>query len=107
MIRRPPRSTLFPYTTLFRSRRGFCFEPRYPRGQEEKLSHVCVRIGQPCPRRCVARVSLNCSLEVFDALSRTLLSPFVPLGTTPEIQVVRLGVDRAGAGTRHWTLRRG
>src|SRR3712207_7241127 len=23
MIRRPPRSTLFPYTTLFRSRRGF------------------------------------------------------------------------------------
>src|SRR3712207_9155792 len=27
MIRRPPRSTLFPYTTLFRSR------PREPRGQ--------------------------------------------------------------------------
>src|SRR5260221_7522844 len=25
MIRRPPRSTLFPYTTLFRS----CLEPRY------------------------------------------------------------------------------
>src|SRR2546426_6465502 len=24
MIRRPPRSTLFPYTTLFRSRRGEC-----------------------------------------------------------------------------------
>src|SRR2546422_6080598 len=24
MIRRPPRSTLFPYTTLFRSRRGDC-----------------------------------------------------------------------------------
>src|SRR3712207_8558925 len=24
MIRRPPRSTLFPYTTLFRSRRGGC-----------------------------------------------------------------------------------
>src|SRR5256885_12172369 len=26
MIRRPPRSTLFPYTTLFRSRRGFRVE---------------------------------------------------------------------------------
>src|SRR2546427_7823923 len=25
MIRRPPRSTLFPYTTLFRSRRPRCF----------------------------------------------------------------------------------
>src|SRR5438445_2276832 len=26
MIRRPPRSTLFPYTTLFRSTRGSCGE---------------------------------------------------------------------------------
>src|SRR3712207_7941006 len=24
MIRRPPRSTLFPYTTLFRSRKSYC-----------------------------------------------------------------------------------
>src|SRR5438046_5684394 len=28
MIRRPPRSTLFPYTTLFRSRRWRCSPPR-------------------------------------------------------------------------------
>src|SRR5438034_5152690 len=28
MIRRPPRSTLFPYTTLFRSRRINCFDER-------------------------------------------------------------------------------
>src|SRR2546426_2504082 len=27
MIRRPPRSTLFPYTTLFRSMRGFYHAP--------------------------------------------------------------------------------
>src|SRR2546422_3282190 len=27
MIRRPPRSTLFPYTTLFRSERLLAFEP--------------------------------------------------------------------------------
>src|SRR2546427_3693280 len=27
MIRRPPRSTLFPYTTLFRSSRGFSARP--------------------------------------------------------------------------------
>src|SRR2546430_10384042 len=32
MIRRPPRSTLFPYTTLFRSRyTGICRERREPR----------------------------------------------------------------------------
>src|SRR2546423_11678805 len=37
MIRRPPRSTLFPYTTLFRSElfdlsphRGHCASPRFP-----------------------------------------------------------------------------
>src|SRR2546422_4181302 len=35
MIRRPPRSTLFPYTTLFRSRVAFDnLRPRYP---EERI----------------------------------------------------------------------
>src|SRR3712207_8557513 len=34
MIRRPPRSTLFPYTTLFRSRRGT--RRREPRGRRER-----------------------------------------------------------------------
>src|SRR5256886_17346854 len=38
MIRRPPRSTLFPYTTLFRSRRA-----------EEK--EAIVRVGHPEQRR--------------------------------------------------------
>src|SRR2546427_8649891 len=31
MIRRPPRSTLFPYTTLFRSLRGSVSAPRFSR----------------------------------------------------------------------------
>src|SRR2546430_12942884 len=31
MIRRPPRSTLFPYTTLFRSRRGSPATARFSR----------------------------------------------------------------------------
>src|SRR2546428_10151843 len=40
MIRRPPRSTLFPYTTLFRSRpRGGAVLPRLPdRGGDRALS---------------------------------------------------------------------
>src|SRR3712207_8181929 len=38
MIRRPPRSTLFPYTTLFRSRR------RGPRGRtRDRRRHAVVR----------------------------------------------------------------
>src|SRR5256885_11976737 len=36
MIRRPPRSTLFPYTTLFRS--GFCSEGRLRRDSGPWLS---------------------------------------------------------------------
>src|SRR2546426_3541499 len=32
MIRRPPRSTLFPYTTLFRSREGRGARPAHRRG---------------------------------------------------------------------------
>src|SRR3712207_1598819 len=35
MIRRPPRSTLFPYTTLFRSERGTCY--RFDQGLRPEL----------------------------------------------------------------------
>src|SRR5690348_18298942 len=34
MIRRPPRSTLFPYTTLFRSRQSVQINPNYAKGHE-------------------------------------------------------------------------
>src|SRR5438270_13427978 len=44
-IRRPPSSTLFPYTTLFRSRNG---QDVYnaPRSAVEKLNHLCVSVGK-------------------------------------------------------------
>src|SRR3712207_9265108 len=63
MIRRPPRSTLFPYTTLFRSRRaddalidrlanqGIAYVPFFPLGggltplQTDKLSSVASALG--------------------------------------------------------------
>src|SRR5687767_15602616 len=38
MIRRPPRSTLFPYTTLFRSERPIRFQPE--RGARPGVQHV-------------------------------------------------------------------
>src|SRR3712207_7323187 len=41
MIRRPPRSTLFPYTTLFRSGRD-----RLARAVAEGDGHVVVALGQ-------------------------------------------------------------
>src|SRR2546422_7273806 len=44
MIRRPPRSTLFPYTTLFRSLWG---DARQPRVSEGGVPHAApVRLGR-------------------------------------------------------------
>src|SRR2546428_4986838 len=47
MIRRPPRSTLFPYTTLFRSTRQFLTESLVDgeRSQSKSFSS-CARIGR-------------------------------------------------------------
>src|SRR2546427_9382002 len=51
MIRRPPRSTLFPYTTLFRSRpAGRTVEIRGARGP--------VQTGRAARRRCRAAATL-------------------------------------------------
>src|SRR2546430_7568097 len=48
MIRRPPRSTLFPYTTLFRSRNaGGCLLRR----RRSALHHEILREDWPRPRR--------------------------------------------------------
>src|SRR3712207_8322381 len=51
MIRRPPRSTLFPYTTLFRSRRRSCSRrsrtPRLARASRRPLGQVCGGGGSP------------------------------------------------------------
>src|SRR2546430_7039261 len=41
MIRRPPRSTLFPYTTLFRSR----VEPRRAPADGDRRGHPAGRLG--------------------------------------------------------------
>src|SRR3712207_6847783 len=38
MIRRPPRSTLFPYTTLFRSHPGDVHRPRLPAGSAPPIA---------------------------------------------------------------------
>src|SRR2546430_15715056 len=43
MIRRPPRSTLFPYTTLFRSRDVLQLRSRRP----EQLRHVLAVAAEP------------------------------------------------------------
>src|SRR2546429_6437490 len=49
MIRRPPRSTLFPYTTLFRS--GPHMQPAIGPRESESVLRVGVRIREPGAQR--------------------------------------------------------
>src|SRR5438132_8823269 len=59
MIRRPPRSTLFPYTTLFRSRQAFqgrigqvkVFEDRLERAPVTPMIQLDVRQSRRVERR--------------------------------------------------------
>src|SRR5256885_11151496 len=48
MIRRPPRSTLFPYTTLFRSHNShyFVIEPKFVLPRRDEKLHPAGRGGQ-------------------------------------------------------------
>src|SRR5260370_40185363 len=50
MIRRPPRSTLFPYTTLFRSRADHDRVPGQQR-QDDLEEDAADRIGRRCQRQ--------------------------------------------------------
>src|SRR5256886_16920679 len=85
MIRRPPRSTLFPYTTLFRSSEGLAStmgaaadspDRRIERGEARRL--VARSLGElPDPQRRVIE------LAYFGGLSQTEIAARLrePLGT--------------------------
>src|SRR5689334_24384305 len=66
MIRRPPRSTLFPYTTLFRSRRV--------RVAQEKLAHFLAR---QAVQEAVEAQAPAAALQVKDVAQFRSISYFV------------------------------
>src|SRR3712207_7195189 len=53
MIRRPPRSTLFPYTTLFRSKVTFIRDARPPKRRMSTSSSIAC-MTEPAPRNSPA-----------------------------------------------------
>src|SRR2546430_13029940 len=55
MIRRPPRSTLFPYTTLFRSDRA----RRDTRERPHRVARASADRGRKTPHRCEAPARLS------------------------------------------------
>src|SRR5256885_5979094 len=62
MIRRPPRSTLFPYTTLFRSRRSHSRD-RGINGRLGMVGSVGVFPFKPCLVRLAASQSDDCCVK--------------------------------------------
>src|SRR5258708_26676221 len=58
MIRRPPRSTLFPYTTLFRSQGSVCLRKRDGLDRLENPAGDQVRIGRGV-RTAIFEVTLD------------------------------------------------
>src|SRR2546430_13718636 len=77
MIRRPPRSTLFPYTTLFRSWADYAIEPRMAKTAKnvrDFLDHVKVAVKAPA-----------------DAEYTELLAEHVALGEELRVLGVRRG----------------
>src|SRR2546430_7085803 len=93
MIRRPPRSTLFPYTTLFRSAElGFEFEPEdapreFPFGQrlrsEEHTSELQSQSNLVCRLLLEKKKYLTCAVY---ALARTT-SRYMMLGALRAIDI--------------------
>src|SRR5258708_22896885 len=70
MIRRPPRSTLFPYTTLFRSARGKDVRAITARRAAFDAQSPACRGGLSRKRRDVALVASGCLAVARENISR-------------------------------------
>src|SRR2546422_10627479 len=71
MIRRPPRSTLFPYTTLFRSEREppLMHQPD-PRAEQQSFAHVVRHEHHPLVEPSLERLELALQLDPRDGIER-------------------------------------
>src|SRR2546425_2043162 len=92
MIRRPPRSTLFPYTTLFRSENSVCsFHRRYGRRDEDHRLHA----HQQRERLPEERLPVGVAERL-----RSRGGPLVQILVDPEVHGL---VELAGLGDRKST----
>src|SRR2546423_12404508 len=85
MIRRPPRSTLFPYTTLFRSRHGLRVVARELLAAAGEIGHDAAGLARGA-RDLVARAGERVSQHGEVALA----------GLHPLHEAVRLGAEAIG-----------
>src|ERR1039458_3779846 len=95
MIRRPPRSTLFPYTTLFRSESGPCLSPSVADRPLRPATHRS--LGEPLPHQQAngPRAHLDAEAEAS-----------FPLAGTSGISPSFLGLSRSSRQVTHVLLTR-
>src|SRR2546429_7270866 len=99
MIRRPPRSTLFPYTTLFRSHG---IQPmRKNRGRAHACATAPARRSEEHTSELQSRLHLVCRLLLEKKKKKTLLT--IPLVTQ---LYVRWRTIHSSAHTSHRDLQR-
>src|SRR3989442_3317908 len=99
MIRRPPRSTLFPYTTLFRSRLGRVVLPLTGAGSgEPHLGALRLVVCEPDRKSTRLNSShVRISYAVF-CLKKKTFATGPPGGRSPSSSATgrRVGANRAG-----------
>src|SRR3712207_9173916 len=87
MIRRPPRSTLFPYTTLFRSRVAENRRhDRYSPGQRSNVPRSSMLPGRG--GATAARVADLGAVEVAQRASRRVVFSFQPSAKNKKLRVL-------------------
>src|SRR2546425_4341179 len=115
MIRRPPISTLFPYTTLFRSRsqhrilsatRLCASVPPWSewrrKPQEDRTMKSIIRKDEAAVGRVLACILITTITRVLAAALYVMVSGLLtPTGQGPRVMGVNIG--RSGDGT-NWTL---
>src|SRR5688572_33458827 len=96
MIRRPPRSTLFPYTTLFRSERGL------ERHCEQLLAGLrCRRADVIAPCRGLARQHLRGKGGACEPVGVERRAELIGIEAARELAPPAPGDERLGAVDRH------
>src|SRR2546426_5600840 len=99
MIRRPPRSTLFPYTTLFRSRSGLHAVRERDHAGRQRRSRQGPRMKTGVPRAAalLALLAAWAAVTYGNAVAQVLNPVLLPTPT----EVLKVAVETARDGQLH------
>src|SRR2546428_5231359 len=101
MIRRPPRSTLFPYTTLFRSTRDYLAEPLF-RSTRDYLAEPLFRSDRKSGSAGMPR-PISYAVFCLKKKKTSLSSPISSLPSTDRVCGLAIDYNNTSAGRQDTT----